>query len=161
MAESWGQPEKKIVAACAPVMDGDKQARDKYIQSALKYNIRFDGISSPTWVFATTEPQPGEEIEVILLTSTNAEGKTFTSYWTAAAKELKSKPRGGFPGGGAKSNYSLEQEAYRDSRRDAIAAISGRLVGKDGHPLAMTSENIARVTAKFMADLLAAGKKPE
>ena len=95
MAETWGNPEKKIVVAAEPVMNGTAQASDKYITSALKFNVRFDGAQRATWVFCTTAPQAGEEIEVVQLTSGE-----FKSYWTSAAKELKTKPKGGGGFGG-------------------------------------------------------------
>ncbi len=38
MAETWGNPEKKIVVAAEPVMNGTVQASEKYITSALKFN---------------------------------------------------------------------------------------------------------------------------
>ena len=154
MAETWGNPEKKIVVAAEPVMNGTVQASDKYITSALKFNIRFDGAQRATWVFCTTAPQAGEEIEVFQLTSGE-----FKSYWTTAAKELKTKPKGGGFGGGAKPNYSLEQEAMRDGQRAAIEAIRGGLIGKDGKPMENTWENIRKVASVAAKDIIDAGKK--
>jgi len=149
MAETWGNPEKKIVVAAEPVMNGTVQASDKYITSALKFNIRFDGAQRATWVFCTTAPQAGEEIEVVQLTSGE-----FKSYWTSAAKELKTKPKGGGFGGGAKPNYSLEQEAMRDGQRAAIEAIRGGLIGKDGKPMENTWENIRKVASVAAKDII-------
>jgi hypothetical protein len=149
MAETWGNPEKKIVVAAEPVMNGTVQASDKYITSALKFNIRFDGAQRATWVFCTTAPQAGEEIEVVQLTSGE-----FKSYWTTAAKELKTKPKGGGFGGGAKPNYSLEQEAMRDGQRAAIEAIRGGLIGKDGKPMENTWENIRKVASVAAKDII-------
>ena len=154
MAETWGNPEKKIVVAAEPVMNGTAQASDKYITSALKFNVRFDGAQRATWVFCTTAPQAGEEIEVVQLTSGE-----FKSYWTSAAKELKTKPKGGGGfGGGAKSNYSREEEAYRDGQLAAIIALSGGF-GKDGKALDKTLENIRKLAPVLAKDILDAGKK--
>ena len=155
MAETWGNPEKKIVVAAEPVMNGTAQASDKYITSALKFNVRFDGAQRATWVFCTTAPQAGEEIEVVQLTSGE-----FKSYWTSAAKELKTKPKGGGGfGGGAKSNYSREEEAYRDGQLAAIQAIQGGLLGSDGNKMEMTVANIRKVAPVFAKDIVDAGKK--
>jgi len=84
----------------------------------------------------------------------------FRTMFTKEDKAAKSAG-GGKNFGGAKPNYTLEQEAYRDSRRDAIAAISAGLVGSDGSTKKMDIVDIRKVTAVFMADLLAAGKKAE
>lgn len=155
MAETWGNPEKKIVVAAEPVMNGAVQASDKYITSALKFNVRFDGAQRATWVFCTTAPQAGEEIEVFQLTSGE-----FKSYWTSAAKELKTKPKGGGGfGGGAKPNYSLEQEAYRDGQLAAIKALSAGLVGSDGKPMELNVVNIRKVSGVLAKDIVDAGKK--
>jgi len=83
----------------------------------------------------------------------------FKSYWTTAAKELKTKPKGGGFGGGAKPNYSLEQEAYRDGQLAAIKALSAGLVGSDGKPMELNVVNIRKVSGVLAKDIIDAGKK--
>ena len=82
-------------------------------------------------------------------------GKFSTILYTAEQKAAK--PTGGF-GGGAKSNYSREEEAYRDGQLAAIIALSGGF-GKDGKALDKTLENIRKLAPVLAKDILDAGKK--
>ena len=154
MAETWGNPEKKIVVAAEPVMNGTAQASDKYITSALKFNVRFDGAQRATWVFCTTAPQAGEEIEVVQLTSGE-----FKSYWTSAAKELKTKPKGGGGfGGGAKSNLTAEQEIMDKAIGHTLRFLEIAYT-KDGEPIKPTSAMLDPTIDHFYKKILDAGKK--
>ncbi len=157
MAEVWGTPEKKIVAACAPIMDGDKQSHDKYITSALRFNIRFDGAQRATWVYCLTAPADGEEIEVVQLTSGE-----YKSYWTVAAKEVKTKPKGGgFGGGGIKPNLTPEQEIMDKAIGHAINSIKNGVVAGENAPLPATFGNLDKVAAWAYKKISEAGKKAE
>jgi len=155
MAETWGNPEKKFVAASEPVMNGTEQAKDKYIHGALKFNVRFEGAQRATWVFCTTAPQAGEEIEVFQLTSGE-----FKSYWTSAAKELKTRPKGGGGfGGGAKSNLTAEQEIMDKALGHVINSINKGTVTGEGSPIDATFKNIDKAADYFYKKILDAGKK--
>lgn len=159
MADTWGNPEKKIVVASAPVMDGTKQAHDKYATAALKYKVRFDGATQPSFTFCISEPQAGEEIEVHFFTSTNAEGKSFTSYWTTEAKALKSASSGRGGGGGAKPNYTTEQEAMKDGMLIAIVGLSTKsFMTKEGTPMHCNADNLKMLGGAIAKIILEAGK---
>lgn len=82
-------------------------------------------------------------------------GKFNTILYTAEQKAAK--PTGG--GGGARPNYSTEQEAYRDGQNAAIQAIQGGLLGSDGNKMEMTVANIRKVAPVFAKDIVDAGKK--
>lgn len=155
MADTWGNPEKKFVAAAEPVMKDGEHQRDKYITSALKYNVRFEGAPRATWVFCTTAPQAGEELEVTKLTSGE-----YSSYWTSAAKELKTKPKGGGGfGGGAKSNLTAEQEIMDKALGHAINSINKGVMVGDGSPVEATFKNIDKAADYCYKKILDAGKK--
>lgn len=80
----------------------------------------------------------------------------FRTMFTKEEKAAKdSAPR---PGGGAKPNYTLEQESYKDGQIAAITAIQGGLKGSDGKDMEMTLPNIRRVAAALQGDILAAKK---
>jgi hypothetical protein len=100
-----------------------------------------------------SKPADGEVLKGAFIEYKPSANVKITLY-SAEQREAKKKSGGGF-GGGAKPNYSLEQEATRDAQAQAIQAIAGGLEGQNG-PVKMTAENIAKVMTLFRKNILEA-----
>ena len=169
MAKTWGEPIKKIVEAIAPanVKDSNPPVQEKcrfpkVMEGWPSWNVRFKGESGyPPKMHFQTPPEVGDEIEVRCETDVKEDGKEWKNWFTTEQyKMIVGAPKGGGFGGGAKPNYTPEQEAMRDGQKAAIEAIKGGLIGKDGK-MDMNLPNIRNVAAALAADILGAGKKSE
>ncbi len=115
-------------------------------------------------LFANDKPEVGSVLSIRRFV-TITEGSTEEKYpkWMLESdyKKISSAPRGGgFGGGGAKPNYSVEQEAMRDGMLIAASTI-GHLKEADGTPMRVTKEAVKSVGEFNAAAILAAGKKSE
>src|SRR6187200_2039105 len=168
MAKTWGDPIKKTVESIVAlnVKDSNPPVQDKcrfpkVMEGWPAWAVKFKGDTGyPLKMYFQNPPAVGDEIEVRCETDVKDDGKEWKNWFTTEQfKLISGAPKGGgFGGGGAKPNYSLEQEAMRDGQLAAIEAIKGGLVGKDGK-IDMTLPHIRNVAAALSADIIAAGKK--
>ena len=110
MADTWGEPKKKIVAAFAAVADKESGAQRtvKGVPGGLIWNVRYEG-ESPAWSVFIGEPVAGEEVSVRLLTSVSTNGTEYKTWFTEEAYKLKvAAPAGGGQGGARTRDYSIE-----------------------------------------------------
>lgn len=129
------------------------------------WGIKCNGESNKWYtLFANEKPEVGSVLSIRRFV-TVAEGSTEEKYpkWMLESdyKKISSAPRGGGFGGGAKPNYSLEQEAYRDGQAAAIRALQGGVLGKDGNQMPFTYANIKQLASFLAKDIVDAGKKSE
>jgi hypothetical protein len=101
-----------------------------------------------------TEPAIGEILSEAWIEKKSNNGKTYLTIWT---KEQKAEKKAFSGGGGAKPNYSLEQEARKDALLIAATFI-GSALGEDGNPLQFKKEVCAQLADFFQKDIMEAGK---
>lgn len=147
-----------VVAAAAAVMNGASQricTFPKALSGLPCWNVRFEGQSKLNWMYLSKCPEAGEKMTIVISKSTNAQGAEFNNYFTLEQSEkIKNAPKGG--GGGAKPNYSLEQESMKDGLIIAMMGLSrGAFLGADGHSAPCDSANLLKygsAIAKMIRD---------
>ncbi len=122
MAETWGNPENKVVVAFQPVMKDGVQGTDKGVAGGLKWNVRYEGVTSPAWSIFIGEPVVGEQLPMRLLTSVGQDGKEWKTWFSEDAYKLKIAAPAGGRGQGAARDYTIEN---RHRAVDAAIAFKG------------------------------------
>jgi len=121
MAETWGNPENKVVVAFQPVMKDGVQVTDKGVAGGLKWNVRYEG-TAPAWSIFIGEPVVGEQVQMRLLTSVGQDGKEWKTWFSEDAYKLKIAAPAGGRGQGAARDYTIEN---RQRAVDAAIAFKG------------------------------------
>lgn len=122
MADTWGNPENKVVVAFQPVLKDGVQGTDKNVAGGLKWNVRYEGVASPAWSIFIGEPVVGEELPMRLLTSVGQDGKEWKTWFSEDAYKLKIAAPAGGRGQGAARDYTIEN---RQRAVDAAIAFKG------------------------------------
>jgi len=122
MAETWGNPETKVVVAFQPVMKDGVQGTDKGVAGGLKWNVRYEGVTAPAWSIFIGEPVAGEQVQMRLLTSVGPDGKEYKTWFSEDAYKLKLAAPASGRGQGAARDYTIEN---RQRAVDAAIAYRG------------------------------------
>ncbi len=168
LVEGWNGPFEVVVIASGPKKTEDgKQWTGGFppFKDMLMWDVRCKTPLGDKFVQMHFDSQPvsGEVLKDAFIEhkpKKDKPGKFTTTLYTSEQREAKKKSGGSFSSG-AKPNYTLEQEAYKDGQLAAITAIQGGLEDSKGVVFKMTIPDIRKVTLAFQADILAAGKKAE